>query len=100
MPDSNWPESLTPELSEILGRPNFMCMSIANVYRAAGFDIPNKSEVEQAFVLHRFIGIWMQHGVAWKDEAEKDIREHHAKATKKVEADRALISLNQMGNEK
>lgn len=76
----DWPEEITPALAEILGRPNFMCGSIAQIYRRAGFDIPNKAEAEQAFVLHRFVKIWAEHGDGWANAAAQDMQLHAEKA--------------------
>lgn len=69
-----WPP-LNDELSFILGMPNFQAGPFAHVYRAAGHAIPYKAEAEQAFVLHRFVWLWFNHGNEWRDAAEKDLRE-------------------------
>lgn len=71
-----WPETLTPELADILGRPCFMFIKLARVFRAAGFDIEKSAEAEQAFFLHRFMGHWFKHGeTGWRDAAEADLQE-------------------------
>jgi hypothetical protein len=55
-----------------------MCGSLARLYRDAGFEIATKAEAEQAFVIHRFIGFWMERGADWKDAAQADIEKHVA----------------------
>lgn len=82
-----WPEQLTPELAEVLGRPNFMCGSIAHAYRdGGGFDIPPKAEAEQAFVIHRFVQLMHEYQTGWKNIANAEISEFAAKAKAKREA--------------
>ena len=68
-----WPDELTDDLSEILGRPNFLCGHIAHVFRADGHNIPTKAEAEQAFVIHRWIGLWAKHGSEWRQAAGADL---------------------------
>lgn len=76
-----WPETLNPELLYILGRPCFFYISLANAFRLAGFDIPDRAEDEQAFFIHRFLGHWFRHGdERWRDVAEADLRDVHLKA--------------------
>lgn len=69
-----WPDELTEELAEILGRPNFTCGKIAHAYRdGGGHKIPPKAEAEQAFVLHRFVKLQAEHGDSWKNIANAEI---------------------------
>lgn len=79
-----WPSELTPALAEVLGIPNFQCASIADSFRAAGHEIPRRSESEQAFVIHRFAALALIHGNRWRIEAGKDIQAaiEKARATK------------------
>lgn len=60
-----YPDDLTPALMEALGVPNFKAGPIAHALRAAGADIPRKSEAEQAHVLHWFVKLVLQHGDGW-----------------------------------
>ena len=64
-----YPETLNPELNEVLGWPNFWCAGYANAFRAAGYDIPRKAEREQAFVLHWLTGLVLKHGAGWRAAA-------------------------------
>lgn len=49
----------------ILGRPNFMCSSMAELLRADGHAIDRKSEDEQAAVIHWLLGLYERHGNDW-----------------------------------
>ena len=69
-----WPLALTNPLREVLGLMNFRTGPIAHLYRAAGDDIPPKCEDEQAFVLHRFVRLALEHGQKWREAAEADLR--------------------------
>ena len=63
--------ALNNELREILGRPNFMCASIANALRSQDFEIKRKAEDEQATVLHWMLGLYFTHGAAWREQGEQ-----------------------------
>jgi hypothetical protein len=81
-----WPDKLTDDLAEILGRPNFTCAEIAWTYRdGGGFAIPTKAEAEQAFVIHRFVQLWAEHGPGWKSVANAELSNYAAKARAKKE---------------
>jgi len=86
VPNAAWPDELTPELADILGRQCFTFIRFSRVYRAAGFDIPKRAEDEQAFFLHRFLGHWFRHGDGWREAAESDLREVHARAASGIVA--------------
>ncbi|WP_240733887.1 hypothetical protein [Herbaspirillum huttiense] len=60
-----FPDALTPELTYVLGMPNFRCAPYAEIFRGAGHDIPRKAEAEQAFVIHRMARAVLQHGAGW-----------------------------------
>ncbi|MCM2547611.1 hypothetical protein EFP18_12180 [Burkholderia glumae] len=64
-----YPNDLTPELLDVLGRPNFWCGPIAHAMRDAGADIRRKSEDEQAHVLHWLVKLVLGHGAAWQPAA-------------------------------
>ncbi len=62
------------ETKWILGRPNFTFIGLAQLYCKAGHDIPTQSEDEQAFFIHRWLNFYLEHGDAWRDHAEADLR--------------------------
>lgn len=68
-----WPETLTPALTDILGRICFTVIPIVEAYRAVGFDIPRRAEDEQAFVAHRSLKFWFLHGDNWLEAAQADL---------------------------
>lgn len=69
-----YPATLTPDLLEVLGMPNFMCGPIAHAYRDAGLaTIPPKAEAEQAFVIDKLVRLIIQHGAAWRTHAHEDL---------------------------
>lgn len=68
------------EVEFILGRPCFMFIREAQLFRSLGYDIPKKAEAEQAFFIHRWLNFYLQHGAAWRDVANADIREHIQRA--------------------
>ncbi len=67
-----YPETMTPELQHILGRPNFACAKMAALMRKAGYEIPEKAEAEQAHVIHWLVCLYLKHGKRWDIEADKD----------------------------
>ncbi len=77
---TQWPAALTPELREILG---FMCFHlgpVAHAYRAAGEfvgadgePLRSRAEDEQAFMLHKLVGFWVDHGPDWRSAFAADI---------------------------
>lgn len=60
-------------LLAILGRPNFLCAGLASFLRLGGFDIPKKSECEQAAVIHWMLQLYMKHGANWGNEADNEL---------------------------
>jgi hypothetical protein len=68
-----YPADATAALIEALGIPNFKASPIAHALRAAGADIPRKSEAEQAHVLHWFVKLALQHGDGWWKVAGDEI---------------------------
>ena len=69
-----YPETLTPELRGILGIMIFQSAPIAHQLRRLGHDIPEKTEAEQAYVLHWFIRLALQHGDRWSYVWEDEMR--------------------------
>ncbi len=64
---------LNADLIEILGRPNFTCIRIAQLLRLSGVDIAKKAEAEQATVIHYLLGFYFKHGSQWAEKAGEDI---------------------------
>ena len=64
---------LNADLIDILGRPNFTCIRIAQLLRLGGVDIAKKAEAEQATVIHYLLGFYLKHGSEWAARADEDI---------------------------
>lgn len=75
-----YPDNMTPELLDVLGRPNFWCGPIAHEMRAAGTDIKKKAEDEQAHVLHWLVKLVLDHGAEWQKAAAEELRSIRDKA--------------------
>jgi len=67
------PPPLDEHMLWILGRPNFSCAGIADLLRTGGRDIPRKSELEQAHVLHWMMTHYMRSGIGWRMAAEDEL---------------------------
>lgn len=62
---------LDDDVKEILGKPNFWCGQVAQYLRVGmDMEIERKSEVEQAFVIHWLLNIYLQHGKEWRKIAQ------------------------------
>lgn len=68
-------ESVSPALPElnsdlrgIFGRPNFTCHFIAKALRQMGFDIPQKSEEEQAATIYWALRHYLRDRINWRDD--------------------------------
>lgn len=72
---SAWPQTLTPELADILGRQCFTFIRLSQMFRMAGHEIPTSAEAEQAFFLYRFLTLWFEHGDGWRDAFNAEARE-------------------------
>jgi hypothetical protein len=68
-----YPDEVTPELSYVLGWPNFKCGPYAQGFREAGYDVPCKAEDEQAFVLHWLVKLVLRHGADWHVHGGKEL---------------------------
>lgn len=87
VPGSDQPLFAIPDMDqhllEILGRPCFACSPIASVLRLGGAEIRRKAETEQAVVIHWMLTLYLQHGTAWKEAAQAEVKricaEHPAK---------------------
>lgn len=80
MSGRDWPKGLTPPLQKILGMMCFQIGSYAHAYRDAGefvdvdgTPLKSRAEDEQAFILHRWISYWDEHGDEWASFAQADI---------------------------
>lgn len=70
-----WPDA---DLIDILGKPNFMCIQIADLFRRTGVEIARKAEVEQAHVILFLLRHWFQHRERWAETAGADLQALHA----------------------
>lgn len=68
------PVEMTPAIKDVLGMPNFQCGPLAHSYRHAGFDIRERSEDEQAFILWRFLRLAIQHPDNWRDIIGEELK--------------------------
>jgi hypothetical protein len=67
---------LTEDVAEILGRPLFLCATIATLLRHDGAQIAEKAEAEQAAVIFWFLGLHAKHGPDnWKKVANDKLNE-------------------------
>lgn len=64
---------LNADLIDILGRPNFTCIRIAQLLRLGGVEIATKAEAEQATVIHHLLGFYLKHGSHWAEKADEDL---------------------------
>lgn len=60
---------LNDDMKFILGRPNFWCGGVAPALRDRGYEIPSKSEDEQAAVIHFLLNQYLTQGEGWRDKA-------------------------------
>jgi hypothetical protein len=65
--------NLNADLIDILGRPNFTCIRIAQLLRLGGVEIATKAEAEQATVIHYLLGFYLKHGSQWTEKANEDL---------------------------
>ena len=69
-----WPAELTPDLLHILGMMCFQLAGPAHLYRDwGGAEIKPRAEDEQAFMLHKLLGFWLEHGAGWTTAAQAEI---------------------------
>lgn len=88
--DLIWPPGLTEPLRRILGMMCFQIGKYAHAYRDAGEfvdlgckPLTSSAEDEQAFILHRWIGYWFDHGDGWEAAAVADINRAAKKANER-----------------
>jgi hypothetical protein len=58
----------------ILGRPCFTLIGVANILRKSGHKIPPKAEEEQAACLHWMLNLYLKHGAKWVEVGEAEIK--------------------------
>ncbi|WP_283444194.1 hypothetical protein [Noviherbaspirillum suwonense] len=63
------------ELRDILGRPCFTLISMAQMLRSIGHDIKRRAEDEQAVSILWMLGLYMKHDSEWRTEAARIILE-------------------------
>ncbi|MCD5993473.1 hypothetical protein KDX38_07555 [Pseudomonas sp. CDFA 602] len=63
---------LDEDLRYILGRANFSCMSTAQGLRSLGYDIPEKSEDEQAVTIHWMLSHYLRDPEQWRENASEE----------------------------
>lgn len=71
---------MNPDLLEILGRPNFQCIRIAQILRAGGAVIESRSENEQAAVLLFLLNHYLADNANWYTNASEELRAKFDKA--------------------
>ena len=84
-----YPEEMSDAIRDVLGRPNFACIQIADLLRASGVEIPSKAEAEQAAVIHFLLKFVLRHGDAWADTAARELE---SIATRVLSANRGEAS--------
>lgn len=68
------PAEMTPEIADVLGRPNFWCSPLAHAFQAAGYQIKRRAEDEQAFILFWLLGLVLEHGKDWRPHAGEQLQ--------------------------
>lgn len=83
-----FPDTLTPELDEILGTMIMDTTRIAHLFRETGEKIPEKTEREHAFVVFWMLRLALEHGPEWRKVAAKELaaRLERAKAQRSAVA--------------
>lgn len=71
---------LTDDLVEILGRPNFNCIRIAQALRLGGHEIKSKAEHEQAHAIHYLMNQYLAHGPDWIEKTNIALKDMVADA--------------------
>lgn len=69
-----WPAELTEDLKDILGRPNFQCISLAECLRRSGHQIDRRAEDEQAAVIFWLLGFYLDDPINWRTNAKAALK--------------------------
>jgi hypothetical protein len=80
-----YPREATDDLRDVLSMMMWNTGPIAHVLRAGGADIPRKGELEQAHVLHWLTLLVLEHGSAWREKGEEEIKRIRAALSAEVE---------------
>lgn len=70
-----WPAEITPSLQEMLGLMLWNTTPMAHAFRLAGRDVPPKTELEQAFIFHWLVGLYLKHGDDWRRFAGDELKD-------------------------
>ena len=70
--------ALTDNLKFILGRPCFMFIGLASLWRKTGDHIETQAESEQAYFIHLMLNLYLKHGAGWGDEFKNMIDDRKA----------------------
>lgn len=65
---------MNPDLLEILGRPCFRCIQIAQILRASGTEIQTRAENEQAAVLLFLLNHYLADNLNWYTNASEELK--------------------------
>jgi len=65
---------LNDDLIHILGRPNFACAPLAEAMRLGGIKIEQRSENEQAAVIHMMLEHYLANPGSWRETVGKAMR--------------------------
>ena len=67
-------KSISDDEKEILGRPNFQCIAIAQRMRQMGYQCEQKAEDEQAMVISTMFHFFKEYGTNWAKEMNKYLK--------------------------
>jgi hypothetical protein len=81
---------LNEDLLHILGRPSFMCISVAQLLRFEGHVIETKAESEQAAVIHWMLTHYFANKDGWRDVVLSELERMHSKWQSKPETSTTL----------
>jgi hypothetical protein len=73
-------------VAQVLGLMNFQTCPIAHLFAATGEEIPHKVEREQSFILRWLVKLALEHGDAWREAADVEIKRRQALLRAKTDA--------------
>lgn len=85
------PDEINDDLIDILGMVPWKTGPIAHVMRADGAPIARKMEAEQAFVLHKLLGFYAEHGTDWRRAAGEWLQEMRPRVSPSPVTDGAAL---------
>jgi hypothetical protein len=77
------------DLTFILGRPSFMFIREASLWRETGTLIPRQAEAEQAFFIGRLLHHYFANPEMWREAFGDEVQARRAKARQALEASNA-----------